>query len=145
MDGDPALLDRLVLNLLDNAIKHAPAVTTVHVTLGHERPNRDADDAVVGAQYVLRVSDAGSGIPVEAQPFVFDRFFRVDEARTRGRGEDPRRDGAGLGLAIARWVAEVHGGRLDIERSSAAGTTFRLMLPADADHLTPPTDIASGS
>jgi signal transduction histidine kinase len=146
MVGDPALLDRLFLNLLDNAIKHAPPGTTVHVTLAHEARHRATDGTLPEDRYVLRVSDAGAGIPVEAQPLIFDRFYRVDQARTRSHAAGGPLDGAGLGLAIARWVADVHEGRLDLEQSSPSGTTFRWLIPTGTERAgRPRAGSASGS
>jgi signal transduction histidine kinase len=129
LQGDPVLLDRLLLNLLDNAIKHAPPGTTVQLSLRLASMTRDDGPSSDQLEYVLRVSDAGSGIAPDAQPFIFDRFYRVDQARTRTAGATGTVDGAGLGLAIARWVAEVHGGHLDLESSSPSGTTFRWRMP----------------
>jgi heavy metal sensor kinase len=112
--GDAMLLRRLLLNLLDNAIRHTPAGGRVEVTL-----------TVEDVGYRVAVRDTGSGIPAEAQPFIFDRFFRADPARARtGEG-----GGAGLGLPIARWIAEAHGGSLELEASGERGTCFALQLP----------------
>lgn len=115
-DGDEALLRRVLANLLDNALKHAPRGTTVTVTL---------DEVPDG--YRLAVSDTGAGIPASARPFVFDRFFRADEARARIGGAPG--SGAGLGLSIAREIVELHGGRLSLREPSAHGTTFVVSLP----------------
>jgi heavy metal sensor kinase len=115
--GDADLLGRLVLNLLDNAIKHSPAAATVAVRLGRSN----------GA-YELTVADRGAGIPLELQHRIFDRFYRVDSARSRE--DESATSGAGLGLSIARWIAEVHGGRLDLAESRPGHTEFRLILPA---------------
>jgi signal transduction histidine kinase len=142
ISGDPALLGRLLLNLLDNAIKYSPRGGRVRVALngipGHGR----------SSIYVMRVTDEGPGIAPDAQPFIFDRFFREDAARTRMADPMQRRstddqhglaqaaadtaseNGAGLGLSIARWIAEIHGGTLELERSSPDGTTMCLRLPA---------------
>lgn len=128
--GDADLLGRLLLNLLDNAIKYSPAGSTV--TLSLARTQRE---------YEIRVSDMGPGIPPELQSQVFERFFRVDKARSReGDGET---SGAGLGLAIARWIAEAHGGRLVLVRSGASGSEFLVTLPAPDGEprvVTPPDD-----
>lgn len=116
--GDEALLHRLVLNLLDNAIKHSPAGTCVDAGL-------DASET----GYRLWVQDTGPGIPEDVQPHVFDRFVRAD--RSRVRDAQTLTSGAGLGLAIARWIAEAHGGHLALARSGPAGSRFELRLPAD--------------
>jgi len=107
--GDEALLRRLLLNLLDNAIKYTPEGGEVTVTAERR-----------GAEYVVEVSDTGPGIPPEQRERVFERFFRG----ARGGG------GAGLGLAIARWVAEAHGGGVALARSGPGGSTFAVTLPA---------------
>lgn len=67
--------------------------------------------------------DTGPGIPAEALPRIFDRFYRADQARSRGAG------GAGLGLCIAKTIAELHGGRIEVESPPGAGSTFRVLLP----------------
>ena len=110
--GDEELLRRLVVNLLDNAVRHAPPGTAVHVELRAE-----AD------RYVLRVSDAGGGVPLELQPHIFERFLRADAARPSVDG------GAGLGLALVRWIARVHGGDALLAHSSPAGSAFEATLP----------------
>ena len=113
--ADEALLRRMVLNLLDNAIKYTPRGGTI--TLDCRRS---------GGEYVVSVTDTGEGIPAELQPRVFERFFRADKARSRQEGEN---GGAGLGLSIARWIAEVHHGRLELTRSDSTGSTFTAILP----------------
>lgn len=115
--GDADLLGRLLLNLLDNAIKHSPPESTVTVRM-----------AARGEWVDVSVTDQGVGIPPEAQPRVFDRFFRVDASRTRE--ETSHTSGAGLGLAIARRIAEAHRGVLELEASRPGRTEFRFSLPA---------------
>jgi heavy metal sensor kinase len=111
--GDEELVRRLIGNLLDNAVRHTPPRSVVQVTLTHE-----------SERYVLSVTDAGDGIAPEIQPHIFERFFRGDAARTSSDG------GAGLGLAVARWVARAHGGDVTLVRSSHEGTTFAAVLPS---------------
>ena len=110
--GDEELVRRLIGNVLDNAVRHAPTGSAVHVTLTQES-NR----------YVLSVTDAGEGIAPEIQPHIFERFFRGDAARTSDGG-------AGLGLALARWIARAHGGDVTLIHSSHDGTTFEATLPS---------------
>ena len=116
--GDEQLLQRLIANLLDNAIKYSPRNGRVEV-----RFQRVEDT------YALCVSNIGSGIPAEARAHVFDRFFRADSARTAVVGDHQRITGSGLGLPIARWIAERHGGTLDLTDASDDRTTFTLRLP----------------
>ena len=106
------LLEQAVVNLLDNAIKYTPA--SGQVTVGW---------SLVDAQIELWVRDTGYGIPGEHLPYVFDRFYRVDKARTRREG------GAGLGLAISRWIADAHGGSISVESAVGKGSTFTVRLP----------------
>jgi signal transduction histidine kinase len=108
--GDEELLRQLFLNLLQNAVQHTPrsGVVTIRV----ER----ADSHVV-----IRVDDTGCGVPPADQERIFERFVQLDPAR--------RHLGAGLGLPIARWIAEAHGGSLVLEQSTSSGSTFRVVLP----------------
>ena len=115
LHADEDLLRRMLLNLLDNAIKYTPAGGMINV-----------DCRLDGNSYVLRVSNTGPGIPAELQSRIFERFFRADKARSRSEGDT---GGAGLGLSIARWIAEVHHGRLELTQSSASGTAFTAYLP----------------
>ena len=111
--GDEDLIRRLIGNLVDNAVRHAPKASRVTVDL-------TKDDG----QYLVRVSDSGPGIPPEIQPRIFERFYRLDAARTYDGG-------AGLGLALARWIAREHGGDVTLTQSSDEGTTFTVRLPHD--------------
>jgi two-component system OmpR family sensor kinase len=113
--GDEDLIRRLIVNLLDNAIRHAPPAGTVRVELEQTRDG-----------YAISISNQGPGIPADIQPHIFERFYRGDA----GRGRGPSDGGAGLGLALARWIANVHGGDVTLKRSSEAGTTFTAFLPA---------------
>jgi two-component system OmpR family sensor kinase len=128
--GDEDLIRQLILNLLDNALKYGSEGGCVEIAL-HRDP---------GAHRVI-VRDSGPGIPPEVAAHVFDRFYRGDRSRARDswtpvRVQDESHDheeshgvGAGLGLAIARWVAEAHGGSLVLARSTAAGSEFVFTLP----------------
>jgi signal transduction histidine kinase len=113
--GDEALLRRLLLNLLENAIKYTPEGGSIHL-----RCARD------GNQYVVSITDSGGGIPPELHASIFERFFRVDKARSRADNET---GGAGLGLSIARWIAEAHHGQLNLARSDSTGSTFTATFP----------------
>lgn len=116
--GDSDLLGRLLLNLLDNAIKHSPPGGIVEVVMSASGDSCQVD-----------ISDCGPGIPAESHERVFERFFRVDSARSRS--ESSETSGAGLGLAIARRIAEIHGGRLDVAESRPGRTTLRVVLPTE--------------
>ena len=114
--GDEDLLRRMILNLLENAIKYTPPKGSVRLSLIRRQQ-----------EYRIEVSDTGTGIPEAAQSEVFSRFYRVDTARSRSDGAG---GGAGLGLAIARWIAEAHGGSLSLVSSDPDGTTFVAVIPA---------------
>jgi signal transduction histidine kinase len=110
--GDPARLRQVFVNVLDNAIKYTPEGGAVEVRVGRR-----------GAEAVATVRDTGAGIPAEHLPHVFDRFYRVDRARSRAEG------GTGLGLAIARSIVEAHGGRIALESTPGRGTACTVTLP----------------
>lgn len=110
--GDPTLLRRALHNLLANALRHAPAGSTVRLAA------REVADGVA-----LEVEDRGEGIPPEALARLGQRFLRPDPSRSRGSG------GAGLGLAIVHGIARMHGGRLEVIRLEPAGTLARLVVP----------------
>ncbi len=112
--GDPDGLERLVLNLLDNAIKYNRPDGKVTITL-----------AQAGRELVLEVTDTGIGIPAESIPRLFERFYRVDKGRAREEG------GTGLGLAIVKHVAQAHGGQVEVESRVGRGSTFRVRLPIE--------------
>ena len=115
--GDEALLRQMLLNLLDNAIKHTPAGGKVILRLGRK-----------DSTYSVVVADTGVGIPPEAQPRIFERFYRADKVRSRATDGNVGSD-AGLGLSIARWAAETHGGSLVLQHSDHTGSRFRVTLP----------------
>jgi len=114
MRGDEALLKRLLLNLVDNAIKYTPEGGRVTV-----------QSSETDASYVIDVRDTGSGIPADARARVFERFYRAERSRRVGEPTS----GAGLGLAIASWIAEAHGGSLALASSDSSGSVFRLIVP----------------
>lgn len=110
--GDPVLVRRLLLILLDNAIKFTPVGGDVRL-----------DVTVADGRRLVTITDTGVGIPPEDLPRVFERFFRSDTARQET-------DGAGLGLAIARWIADQHGASLGVRSKPGAGTTVTVSFPA---------------
>ncbi len=110
--GDETQLTSMFTNLVDNAVKYTPPGGRVEVTGGSE-----------GAEIVIRVSDTGIGIPEAKLPRIFERFYRVDKARSKETG------GTGLGLSIARHIAENHGGRVAVESVFGEGSTFTVYLP----------------
>ncbi len=110
--GDPVLVRRLLLILLDNAVKFTPVGGTVRLDV-------TAADGV----RAVAITDTGVGIPPEDLSRVFERFFRSDTARQET-------DGAGLGLAIARWIADRHGATLGVRSKPGAGTTVTVSFPS---------------
>jgi heavy metal sensor kinase len=119
--ADPAKLTRLFLNLIDNAIKYANPGDRVSVTA-----------AAHNGQARIAIADTGPGIPPEHLARLFERFYRVDKARSR-RAATHTADssGAGLGLSIADWLAQVHGGRIEVTSQVDQGSTFTVWLPLD--------------
>src|SRR5262249_10327752 len=109
--GDPEALARIVSTLLSNAVQYNRPGGSVRVVL------RSTKDSIV-----LSVTDTGVGIAQEHLPHVFERFYRVDKARSSG--------GTGLGLAICKSMAEAHGGGVEVESRPGVGSTFRVRLPA---------------
>ena len=114
--ADESLLRRMILNLLDNAIKYTPEGGRVTVSCRR-----------VGEEYALNIADSGTGIDAELQPRIFERFFRADKARSRSESDG---GGAGLGLSISRWIAEAHRGRLELTSSDSTGSVFTAYLRA---------------
>jgi heavy metal sensor kinase len=116
--ADYALMRMAVVNLLDNAVKYSPPGSAIWLSLQAE------DRAASSAGFVeLDIEDEGPGIPENARQRIFDRFFRLDEARTRDAG------GAGLGLPIARWAVEANGGRIFAKPGQARGANFCIRVP----------------
>jgi signal transduction histidine kinase len=112
VSGDSSRLKQLVLILLDNALRYTPDDGAIRVRL-----------ARAGGDGVLEVADNGMGIPEDALPHIFERFYRADPAR----GRDP--GGSGLGLAIARWIVEQHEGQIAAESTEGQGTVITVRLP----------------
>jgi heavy metal sensor kinase len=117
LNADEELIRRLVMNLLDNAVQYTPCGGSIRATVG-----RDADTVTIA------VSDSGPGIPAEQRERVFERFVRLDPARSATSG-------AGLGLPIARWIAEQHQGTLIVEPNETGGCRFVAHLPVKGHQL----------
>ncbi len=113
VNGSPDRLKQLVLNLVHNAIKFTPDGGEVGLALRQR-----------GAEAVITVRDTGIGIAPEDQKHIFDRFYQVDTSRKHADG-----DGSGLGLSIARWIAEAHGGSIAVESALGKGSVFTVTLP----------------
>jgi heavy metal sensor kinase len=115
ISGDAARLREVFFNLLDNAIKYTAEGGEIEVRVGDN-----------GSEVIVTVRDTGIGIPVEHLPHVFERFYRVDKARSRAEG------GTGLGLSIAQSIIAAHGGRIELVSSPGQGTTCSVRLPAES-------------
>jgi signal transduction histidine kinase len=116
-EGLSVRADRLVLreaitNVIDNAIKYSPTGASIAVSILTD-----------GNQAVVEVTDQGPGVAAEHRERIFDRFFRVDTARSRDAG------GTGLGLAIAKWAVEINGGSIRVDAGATSGSVFRISLP----------------
>lgn len=116
IEGDPLRLKQIVVNLVDNAIKYTPQGGTVLVSTYPE-----------DGKAVLEVADTGIGIPNDATPHIFDRFYRVDKARSRQLG------GTGLGLAIVKSICTACNGAISVRSDEGKGATFRVELPLEKD------------
>jgi heavy metal sensor kinase len=112
VNGDAGALERVCLNLVENAIRYSPAGENVTLQVVNEN-----------GEAVLSVSDTGPGIGAEHLPHLFERFYRVDKARSREQG------GAGLGLAIVEALVKAHGGSVSVSGVVGQGTTFTIRLP----------------
>jgi signal transduction histidine kinase len=110
--GDETQLTSMFTNLVDNAVKYTPPGGRVEVVGGSE-----------GSEIIISISDTGIGIPEGNIPRIFERFYRVDKARSKATG------GTGLGLSIVRHVAQNHGGRVTVESTPNEGSTFTVYLP----------------
>lgn len=124
INGDADRLKQLLLNLISNAIKFTPEGGEIAINLRKNLRNA-----------IMEVQDTGIGISAEDMARVFDRFFQADSSRVRGvagRGE-----GVGLGLSIAKWIAEAHGGQISVKSEVGVGTTFSVTIP----HLEDPKDV----
>lgn len=110
--GDADRLKQLILNLADNAVKYTVDGGAVRLGLSKS-----------ATQAQIMIADTGIGIPEDDLPYIFDRFYRVDKARTRAHG------GSGLGLSIVKWIVDVHGGTIEVDSKVGKGTTFHVTLP----------------
>jgi heavy metal sensor kinase len=113
VSGDPGWIERIVLNLIDNAIKFTGPGGQVDVRVSQN-----------GNQRTLEVEDSGMGIPPDSVPHIFERFYRADPSRAN------RADGAGLGLSLVKWAVDQHHGSVDVETNPGKGSTFRVTFPA---------------
>jgi signal transduction histidine kinase len=109
---DRLVLRQAIINVVDNAIKYSAEKAAIRVVVTERQQAATLD-----------VIDTGPGIAPQHRAHIFDRFYRVDTARSRGRG------GTGLGLSIARWAVEADVGRIELESEEGRGSTFRIVLP----------------
>lgn len=109
---DEDRIEQVLTNLIDNAIRHTPADGSVTVSIENEQNYAK-----------IQIKDTGQGIPQDDLPYVFERFYKADKARTRSKG------GTGLGLAITKNIVEAHNGRILVDSVEQQGTTFTFYLP----------------
>ncbi len=119
VEGDAGRLRQLIMILLDNAVKFTSAGGEVRIRVG-----------ALGGQPTLVVEDTGVGIGAEQLPHIFERFYRGDPARTRSQEGGGGSEGAGLGLSIARWIADQHGAQIRVTSEPGAGTKVEVIFPA---------------
>ncbi len=112
IQADARRIDQVLTNLLSNALRHTPAGGRIVVAIRSDTE-----------ELTFTVADNGEGIPAEHLPYIFDRFYRVADSRSRREG------GAGLGLAIVKQMVEAHGGRVSVQSTPGQGTTFTVSLP----------------
>jgi len=117
VNGDRDRLKQVFLNLISNAIQYTPQGGDVFLSLG-----------IVAEQARIIIRDTGPGIPAEDLPHIFERFYRAEKSRTRGKTS-----GFGLGLAITHWIIEKHGGRIEVDSKEGQGTTFCIWVPLISD------------
>ena len=116
MNGDRSKLNQVIYNLIDNAMKYTPEGGAISVTLEED-----------GNDLLWQVTDNGIGIPKEDQEHIFERFYRVDKARSRNTG------GTGLGLSIVKQMVQIHGGSIRVESEVGKGSTFLVTLPRQSE------------
>jgi len=112
INADKAKIEQLLVNLIDNAIKYTPAEGTITISLVNQHPS-----------LAINIQDSGIGIPAEHLGRIFERFYRVDKARSRQFG------GTGLGLAIVKHIVSLHQGTIQIESKLTLGTLIKITLP----------------
>jgi len=117
IQADPVFLRQALINVVHNAIKYSPRRATTSLSVEKTDPHSVA----------ICVTDAGPGIAPEHTARIFDRFYRVDQGRSREAG------GFGLGLAIAQWAVQAHHGTIGLSNGSGIGSTFRIVLPVERD------------
>ena len=122
VNGDRDRLKQVLLNLMGNAIQYTPKDGDIYMSLGK-----------ISKQARLIIRDTGPGIPAEDLPHIFERFYRAEKSRTRGKTT-----GFGLGLSIAHWIVEKHAGRIEVDSQEGQGTTFCIWLPLMSDQ---PADV----
>jgi signal transduction histidine kinase len=120
VNGDKVKLRQLFINILENAVRYTPGEGTISISLVRNDTNA-----------LAAIRDSGIGIPPEHLPHIFERFYRVDKARSRADG------GVGLGMAIAKYIADSHGGKIEVESQVGKGTTFTVIIPLKKDSLPP--------
>ena len=114
--ADRGILRQAILNLVDNAIKYSPPESEILIEVKSE-PEEIAE---------VSITDQGPGIPEDEQARIFDRFYRIDQGRSRERG------GTGLGLSIAKWAVEVHSGTIGVRQAERGGSCFYVRLPLNS-------------
>lgn len=119
---DPARIKQVLVNIIDNAINYTPEGGHVHIKSYRE-----------GAHSTFQVVDSGFGIASDALPHIFERFFRVDKARSRDLG------GAGLGLSIVKAICDAHGAEIKVQSEPSKGTDMKVIFAATAKTITNPS------
>lgn len=118
IQADEDRLEQVFTNLIDNAIRHTPEYGNIYLRL------REFEEAIE-----MSVVDTGVGIPEEDIPFIFERFYKADKARTRDLG------GTGLGLSIAKNIVDAHEGIIYVKRNEFGGTTFTCIFPKEQEEI----------
>ncbi len=128
IEADREKVEQVLLNLIQNAIKYTPSNGKIDVSLEYLK-SRSTSTLPLGDWFCIKVSDNGTGIPKDDIPHIFERFYRVEKARTSDKG------GTGLGLAIAKEITVEHGGDIEIDSAVGKGTTFTVYLPPKAKYI----------